>query len=85
MRYKWSISDSMEQIRMIGIFCHMKFRFVQKNNFEIQSRARMHSTDTWLIQLPSLLWLRFCVRVQFDKQELSRVYAITLYMGTVCN
>lgn len=85
MRYKWSISDSMEQIRMIGIFCHMKFRFVQKNNFEIQSRTRMHSTDTWLIQLPSLLWLRFCVRVQFDKQELSRVYAITLYMGTVCN
>lgn len=46
MRYKWSISDSMEQIRMIGIFCHMKFRFVQKNNFEIQSRTRMHSTDT---------------------------------------
>lgn len=46
MRYKWSISDSMEQIRMIGIFCNMKFRFVQKNNFEIQSRTRMHSTDT---------------------------------------
>lgn len=41
--------------KQIGIFCHMKFRFVQKNNFEIQSSTRMHLTDTSLIQLPSLL------------------------------
>lgn len=52
----------------IGIFCHMKFRFVQKNNFEIQS----NNTCIWLI-LHRLNCLRYCNRFPaFDTMRRAR-------------
>lgn len=68
----------------IGVFCHMKFRFVQKNNFEIQWSTR--AFDRYFTDSIAFATVTAFLRsIQFDKQELLRVYAITLYMGTVCN
>lgn len=62
----------------------MKFRFVQKNNFEIQWSTR--AFDRYFTDSIAFATVTAFLRsIQFDKQELLRVYAITLYMGTVCN